>query len=636
MEALPARGVRELAGLQLRLPLATLAHCAVLAALVGFAYANALQLPFLFDDVPNIVLNPAVHPRSAADLAAVLDSPYSARRPLALATFALNYLAGGLDPAGYHLVNIVIHGANALLLYALIRILLAALGRDPGEAARLAFWGAALWAVNPLQTQAVTYVVQRMAALAALFYLAGLALLALHRAGRLRPGRFWMGLIACWVLALASKENAATLPLAVLLLDRTVYAHRRPLVGGRALALLALVLAGLAWFYLGGRLPDWTARYPGRDFSPLERLLTEPRVLWHYLGLYLWPLPSRLHLDYAWAPSRGLLDPPVTALALAAWALAAMLAWRLRRAAPLAAFALLFYLLASAVEASWVDLELVFEHRAYLPTAFLAAGALSLLGGRGARWSAPALAVAVGLAAHATTLRNEDWGVRAEFWRTEQARGATPARAAINRAFGLLRQGRHAEAVRVAEAALGEAEGRRRLILLNLIGMGRLFAGDLDGARSAFERQRAEFGLTLDAAFYLGEIALRAGDAAGAQRWIATLEAAGARPHARILEAGRALRAGDAAAAVARLREALAAVPAGDDELRGLVELHLANALLALGRPAQAREVYLRIVRRDPENHEAWRALMRMLEAGGDAAGAARIRRLLEGQGVAP
>ncbi|MCK5543611.1 MAG: hypothetical protein KAI35_00240, partial [Desulfobulbaceae bacterium] len=136
-----------------------------LALFIVIAYYPSLDVPFMFDDYPNIIANPAVHPETLSDLIDVFDSKVSSDRPLALLSFALNYWLHGLDEFGYHLVNILIHLLNAFLLYTIfVKFPLPYNDADQDRNKQdnyyrynLAFYAAALWAVNPVHTQAVTY-----------------------------------------------------------------------------------------------------------------------------------------------------------------------------------------------------------------------------------------------------------------------------------------------------------------------------------------------------------------------------------------------------------------------------------------------------------------------------------------------
>ncbi len=269
----------------------------VLALLITIIYVPALELPFVFDDLPNIVLNPAVLAENPGDLLRVFQTKVSANRPLAMLSFAVNHWLGGLSVFGFHLFNILIHILNATLLYFLLTLLPY---RFPAESAdsstdsdkwRLAFWGAALWAVNPVQTQGVTYIVQRMTSMATTFYLAALLVFMAWRRGRLASRWAIPLLLGSFFLGLACKEIVLTLPLALILADLIFFPERfrknLPIYGG---LLLLLILLGFG--YLRGNWPDWQATYPNRNFTPLERVLTQWRGVWAYPGIYLLSLPT--------------------------------------------------------------------------------------------------------------------------------------------------------------------------------------------------------------------------------------------------------------------------------------------------------------------------------------------------------
>ncbi|HEY5789554.1 MAG TPA: tetratricopeptide repeat protein, partial [Gammaproteobacteria bacterium] len=614
-------------------PAPVLLELLLLLAFAGAAYLPAFAVPFQFDDLPNIVHNPAVHAEQPADLLRVLDSPVSASRPTALLSFALNHLAGGLEPFGYHAVNLALHAANGLLLYALLWLLAPA-----GEplARRLAFFAALLWLLHPVQTQAVTYVVQRMTALATLFYLLGLLVFVLQQRGRLATLPAALLWCAALLLGLGSKEIVATLPLACLLLAACgLPAGRARAVPGRLVAGALLLCAGLALLYLPG-LPEWQARYPNRDFSPLERLLTEPRVLWHYLSLLAWPPPERLLLDLAVTPSRGLLQPATTLPALLGVALLAAGGWWLRRRRPLTAFALLFFLLASALEASFVNLELAFVHRLYLPSLFLAAGLLALLPRGGwARANLPLLALAAALAC-ATVLRNHEWRDAGRFWALELERGASPFRALMNHGAALIEFGRAPEAARLLQQSLPLVDGEERALLEFQLASAYFAYAAYAPARSRLEALRDEVGDQPQLLFLLGLTLLKQGALAEAEAVTARLAGLpGAAPQAWLLAALGHAAGGDPELAVAGLEQLRSARPPLDPALAEMVTMQLADVLLTAGRPEQARQVYREAASRRPDNHFAWRQLYRLARDAGDAAEASVIRARLEQLGVA-
>jgi tetratricopeptide (TPR) repeat protein len=176
---------------------------------------------------------------------------------------------------------------------------------------------------------------------------------------------------------------------------------------------VALILfASYSWYLIGGRI-HWLETMPGRDFSGYERVLTQGRVLFFYLSLLVWPSPSRLNIDHDFDISRSLLDPATTVFALVAWLLILVFALRNLSSRPRLAFPLLAYLLLHSMESAPLNLELVFEHRMYLPMTMLALMLPLNLGPsvktHGGTVYAVLLIIGLFLAT-ATYQRNEVWG----------------------------------------------------------------------------------------------------------------------------------------------------------------------------------------------------------------------------------
>ncbi|MEQ1881336.1 MAG: hypothetical protein ABL878_10245, partial [Burkholderiales bacterium] len=183
---------------------------AILAACVIAAYANALGGPFQFDDYNVIVHNSAVHSFSA------WWQSMPGIRPLLKLSYAANWLTGA-DTAGFHALNVVLHGLNALLVFAVVRRLLIRMNFGD-DSASLAFWVAALFALHPAQTEAVTYISGRSVCLMATFEFA--ALLAFLKADDgPRPIVWRVASVLLMMLALAVKENAWSLPFALLICE---------------------------------------------------------------------------------------------------------------------------------------------------------------------------------------------------------------------------------------------------------------------------------------------------------------------------------------------------------------------------------------------------------------------------------
>ena len=358
-----------------------LLHLAILAVSVVALYVNTLQVPFVFDD-SQIFANQSgdLCDFSWEGIQRAARSTAQPNRILPNLTFALNTCLHGTEVAGYHWLNIAVHLAAAIALYFLARLILEILlarekspllGREP----EIAFAAALLWAVHPLQTNAVTYIIQRMTAMSALFSL--LAVFCYLKT-RLQCGRGRLGCGLLTVLfatmALLSKENAGILPLTLLgcevfIIQPDLAAWRRnwqKILGPALLAAMVFVLVALVFL---GSAP-WEhilAGYQNRDFTLGQRLLTEARIVWYYLTLLVLPLPSRLNIAYDYSLSTGLLAPPQTLLSLLG--LVALL-WAMVRLYPrqrLASFAIFWYLSNLVIESSVIPLMLIFEHRLYLP-----------------------------------------------------------------------------------------------------------------------------------------------------------------------------------------------------------------------------------------------------------------------------
>jgi hypothetical protein len=195
----------------------------IVAGLGG--YSNSFSGVFVYDDLFSILDNPTI--RRLRPMGTVLSPPCHGEtvsgRPVLNVSLAINFALGGTRTWGYHATNLAIHILNGLLLLGILRrtFRLPALNAQFGSAAEgLALAIALLWIVHPLQTEAVTYLVQRAESLASLFYL--LTIYGVVRGSQSGRGVFWYGVavIACF-LGVATKEIVVTAPLVVLLYDRT-------------------------------------------------------------------------------------------------------------------------------------------------------------------------------------------------------------------------------------------------------------------------------------------------------------------------------------------------------------------------------------------------------------------------------
>jgi tetratricopeptide (TPR) repeat protein len=326
--------------------------------------------------------------------------------------------------------------------------------------------------LHPLNTQAVTYVVQRMASLAALFTLVAFASYLVARHGNSSRSRWWYAAaLAAFLLGLGSKENALLL-LPVIVLYETCFFRdqwrRRAerLFGGRwnpSWTVRAWIGAGTATLLLA-----WVAvatssalglfdTFPGRDFSGLERLLTQTRVQLFHLSQLVWPTPERLNLDHDLAVSVGLLSPMTTLPAvLTSMVLLAAAVWLSIRQ-PRYGFPLLAYAVFHAIEAGPINLELIFEHRMYLPSTMLVVLSVALLADAKTKARVTALGGLVILLiplANWTHDRNLVWSDAVTLNADIARKSPGKARAQHNYALALREAGRPIDAMRIAREAL--------------------------------------------------------------------------------------------------------------------------------------------------------------------------------------
>lgn len=364
----------------------------IIILLGGILYANTLNSPFVFDDAHNITDNPYIRISDVSWKSlytAGLQSP-SYRRPVANISFSLNYLFGKYDVRGYHIVNVAIHILNGILVYFLAGFLfrhvsvnvispasgVSVSGLPNTSIALMSLFSALIFVAHPVQTQSVTYIVQRMNSLATLFYLSSF-LLYLHarlrtkESGHRRKAALSTGCGISWLLALGSKEIAIMLPFSIFLYEWFFFQdlNRDWLLKHVKILLFFVLVSGLIILLFMGGLPfeEISASFAKREFSMGERILTQFRVIILYLSLLLLPLPSRLNLLHSFSTSRSLIEPITTLWALIGILFLIGLAIMLSRKHRLISFCILWFFIHLAIESSVIGLEMVFEHRLYLP-----------------------------------------------------------------------------------------------------------------------------------------------------------------------------------------------------------------------------------------------------------------------------
>jgi tetratricopeptide (TPR) repeat protein len=418
----------------------SIAAC-LIALLLLLAYSNTFRCPFIFDDGPTILHNQSI--KNLADPATILMPEMhggitTAGRPLANLTLALNQAISQNDVWSYHAVNLLIHALAAFALFGVARRTILSWenskpprGGATGQATLPALAIALLWALHPMQTESVTYIVQRTEALMGLFYF--LTLYCFARATEKdssQPAWFAASIAACFC-GMASKEVMASAPLVVFLYDRTFVAGSFKNAWQRrwkyhlALATTWLLLAALM---IGTHGRGGTAGM-GTQTSTWHYLLTQCSAIIRYLRLAIWP--DNLVLDYGVHLETRL--GAVLPQAIIVCVLLATTIWALIRK-PIAGFFLFVFFAVLAPTSSFVPIvtQTIAEHRMYVPLAAIACGIMPATWkffGRHGFIACLLLAVALGLATYS---RNSDYRTETGIWTDTAAKRPSNARAHNN------------------------------------------------------------------------------------------------------------------------------------------------------------------------------------------------------------
>ncbi len=399
-----------------------------LLVLTAWVYWPGLAGPALLDDAANLERVQALASKQGFAIDVLTDNPSGPLgRPLSMASFMLDLylLDGGIW--GAKLTNLLIHLLTGLLVWLFSLQVFTALGLSRRH--EYARWVAALWLLAPLLVSTTLYMVQRMAQLATLFSLLALSCYLHWRrqgAGGSWRSPWWILSLLAVVLAILSKENGLlALPLLLLVELAILQPRDHPRARGSFvdgllrlhLVLLALGVLGVA-AYLLLFFDSVLAAYGIRDYTLVERLLTQPRILWHYLAQLLWADRGALGLYHdAYPFSTAIAAPSATLWSLLGWLLvlaAAFMSLRYRRWRGVG-FGLLFFLVGHALEGSVFALELYFEHRNYLPAVGLFLALVCMLDaaiGRipaAALWQRGVLTLLLAHATLATAAETEVW-----------------------------------------------------------------------------------------------------------------------------------------------------------------------------------------------------------------------------------
>jgi hypothetical protein len=360
----------------------------VLVGVVFLLYSNTFNNPFILDDWSNITSNISLRLEdfSLKEIKESARDSQISTRPISYITFALNYYFHQFRLPGYHLVNILIHVFAGIFLYLFFKITLSLESQRQQIVVSnmLAFSAALLWVIHPLHIQSVTYIVQRMNSMAAMFYILSMLLYVQARVtpAMLKKFLYFGGCLISGLLALGSKEIAATLPFFILLYewyflqDLSISWLRKRLL---PIAAVAILFGAIVLFYLGDDpVARIMASYNIRDFSLAQRVLTEFRVVVFYISQVFLPHPSRLNLEHHFLISNSLFDPFVTLLSLGLLLVMFIGAILLAKRQRLISFSIFWFLGNLVIESSVIGLEIIFEHRTYLPSMLFVLAAIVL------------------------------------------------------------------------------------------------------------------------------------------------------------------------------------------------------------------------------------------------------------------
>lgn len=349
----------------------------VLFILLVIIYGNSFRGEWHFDDIDNIVHNVNAHLKSLSwpDIKQTLYFRGHLSRPVSRLSFGLNYYIGGLNVFGYHIVNLIIHYVTAvflfLFIYNTLKLPILKQHFQGGSSYPIALLSTLLWAVNPVQVLAVSYIVQRMAGMAGMFYIMAMYFYLKARTAHRSMNLFLFSLLTflTTLLAMGSKENAAMIPFSLFIYDLILLqgASRKNIIKNiKVIILLIVLIVAFTSFYIN--FSSILSGYNTRTFSLSERLLTEPRVVVFYIFLLLYPIGSHLTLLHDIEISSSLLHPWTTLPAILTILLFITYAICSARKRPLLSFCIIFFFLNHIIESSFIPLEIMYEHRNYIPS----------------------------------------------------------------------------------------------------------------------------------------------------------------------------------------------------------------------------------------------------------------------------
>ncbi|MCB0804397.1 MAG: tetratricopeptide repeat protein [Bacteroidales bacterium] len=426
---------------------------AVFAILSILIYSNSFDSPFQFDDTLQILAKDRVNDLS--QFASLSEWVKVSKRPVSFFSFALNFYFSEYEVYSYHLINLIIHILAGIAVFLLVLQLF----RTPVMKTStlldyrypMAFFTALIFLTHPIQTQAVTYIVQRMTSLSALFYFLAVFFYAEARMAKFHEKKLtnialWLGLTGlASAISLLTKQIAATLPFIFLLYEicfiRTKqgkYYRNFIIAVASVLSLFIIVVA------VFGLLPAET-----RDISRMDYLITQFRVIVKYLQLFILPVNQNLDYDFALSTSFFSWDVLLSFLLLIALLVVAIIVFKKHKPV---SFGIGWFFIALAVESSVIPIrDVIFEHRLYLPLFGLSLVVVYLVFNyipkRMFAMSTAVLTFLIVIYSFATYARNESWRTQYSIWKDVAEKSPGKFRPWYNLGKIALDDGKYSEAV---------------------------------------------------------------------------------------------------------------------------------------------------------------------------------------------
>jgi len=386
-------------------------------------YSNTFFSAFHLDDFQSIVSNPAI--RNLWNLGNIWN--YWPMRFLTYLSLAINYQVNQLDVLGYHIFNLIVHLGSALSVWWLVYLTVSILPENEKKirenANLIGFFAGLIFVAHPIQTQGVTYIVQRAVSLATLFYLLSLSCYIKSRVlpeSRLVKGYYYLSIVAA-IMAMFSKEMAITLPFMVLLYEIFFLQEKKSFSWRKFLPFFStlLIIPLVMWLtHSVDFLKMQRVKETVTNISSLQYLLSEPRVLITYIRLLF--IPFNQNFDYDYPVAKHLMQGSVL-VSLFILILILVAALRLRFRYRLLSFSIFWFFITLLPESSFVPIkDVIFEHRLYLPLAgyslFISGGIFYLWQNKNIRLIVLVLSILVALYALKAYFRNNVWKDELSLW----------------------------------------------------------------------------------------------------------------------------------------------------------------------------------------------------------------------------